>query len=182
VPSAAYQAHLGLVSALHWLDIAFGISLIPATVALVWAVRRGAPLLTTVGALLTLPGFLSAFFVLGGPSPALLTVRYGLDVRGMAQAPAAAENDPTQLWAGLLFILGIVVGLSLLGAPLWRSHAAPAWMAAVLVLGAGTHPFVPGQKAQGVGLLVAAVGFGGATYALLRINSDEFDLPPVPRR
>ena len=179
---AAFQANLRLVSVLRWLDIAFGILLIPATVALIWAARRGAPRLTTAGALLTLPGFLTGFFMLGGGSLALATARHGLDVAAMAEAAAAFENDPSQLVAGLLFLVGIVVGLSLLGGALWRSHAAPRWMGVALILGAATHPFVPGHVAQGVGLLVAAVGFGGATYALLRTSNDEFDLPAVPRR
>jgi hypothetical protein len=33
--------------------------------------------------------------------------------------------------------------------------------------------------AQGIGLLVAAAGFAGASAALLRMRNDEFDLPPV---
>ena len=33
--------------------------------------------------------------------------------------------------------------------------------------------------AQGVGLALAAVGFAGASVALLRMTNDEFDLPPI---
>jgi hypothetical protein len=32
----------------------------------------------------------------------------------------------------------------------------------------------------GIGLLVAGLGFAGATRALLQMSNDEFDLPPVP--
>jgi hypothetical protein len=31
----------------------------------------------------------------------------------------------------------------------------------------------------GIGLLVAGLGFAGATRALLRMTNDEFDLPPL---
>jgi hypothetical protein len=47
------------------------------------------------------------------------------------------------------------------------------------LLGGATHPFIPGNVGQGIGLLVAAVGFAGASVALLRTRDDDFDLPPV---
>ncbi|HET6530972.1 MAG TPA: hypothetical protein VFH03_10235 [Actinoplanes sp.] len=39
--------------------------------------------------------------------------------------------------------------------------------------------FTPGHVAQGIGLLVGAVGFLGVSRALLRMRNDEFDLPPA---
>jgi hypothetical protein len=42
-----------------------------------------------------------------------------------------------------------------------------------------THPFLPGSLAQGIGLLVAAAGFAGASYALLRTPDSGFDLSPA---
>ncbi len=150
-----------------------------AVVALVWVGRRGAPRLATTGALLSLPAFLTAFFVLAGPQPAVLTARYGLHLDAVAMMTQAAENDPTILLVGLLFLVGIVFGLPVLGIALWRSRAASIWFAAALVLGAGTHPFVPGHVGQGIGLLVAALGFAGASVALLRTPNVAFDLPPA---
>ena len=52
-----------------------------------------------------------------------------------------------------------------------------------LLLGGATHPFVPGgHVAVDIGLLVAAVGYAGASLALIRTSNDDFDLPPAPRR
>lgn len=178
---AAYRANLELVEVLRWFDLAFGVLLIPATVALVWVARRGAPRLTTVGALICLPAFLTAFFVLAGPNPALLAAEHGLDVNELAPVVAAVENDPVQLVAGLLFLAGIVIGLPVLGVALWRSRAVPGWLAVAVIIGAGTHPFIPGHVAQGAGLLVAAVGFAGASLALLRTPDEGFDLPAIGR-
>jgi len=42
-----------------------------------------------------------------------------------------------------------------------------------------TRSFLPGHVAQGVGLLVAAVGYAGASLALLRLGNDDFDLAPA---
>ncbi|MFE9311932.1 hypothetical protein ACIQCF_25590 [Streptomyces sp. NPDC088353] len=47
-----------------------------------------------------------------------------------------------------------------------------------LVLGGFIHPFIPGHVASGGGLLVAAVGFTGAGWALPRMNDDDFDRAP----
>ncbi len=176
----AYQAHRTLVINLRWFDAAFIVLLIPAVYAVAWVARRGAPRLTTAGAFVSLLGCLAGFGLLGGvDTPELLTVMNNLDVNAMSKLYDAAQADPIGLIAGGLFITGIVVGLGLLGAALWRSRAVPAWMGIALMVGGITHPFIPHQIGQGVGLLVAAIGFAGATRALLRQSNDDFDLPPL---
>ncbi|GLW99908.1 hypothetical protein [Microtetraspora sp. NBRC 16547] len=177
---AAYAAHEQLVGTLRWFMLPFLVGLIPATFAVAWVARRGAPRLTTAGALLALLGDLAGFpLIRGGDDLAYLTVTRDFDVATMAKIQNALEDDPAQLAAGLLFILGIVIGLLLLGLALWRSGAAPAWMGIVLAAGGFTHPFMPGHVASGIGLVITAVGFTGASIALLRMRNDEFDLPPA---
>jgi hypothetical protein len=176
---AAFAAHRQLLDVLLWLDAAFVLGLIPATVAAAWVARRGAPRLTTVAAAIALPGFLAGIALLGVETPALLTVQHGLDVNTMAKLSDTLENDPLLQVASLLFIVGVVIGLGLLGIAMWRSRAAAAWTGIALAIGGFTHPFLPGHTAQGIGLLVACAGFAGASVALLRMHNDEFDLPPV---
>jgi hypothetical protein len=179
---AAYAGREPLIQTLTWLDAVFLGLLIPATFAVAWVARRGAPRLATAGALLSLGGFLAGVSVLGGvPGPAYLTVTHGLDLEAMAALSDAYDGEPIALAAGLLFITGIVIGLSVLGVALWRSRVAPAWMGMVLVVGGATHPFLPGHLAQGIGLVAAAVGFAGASVALLRMRNDDFDLPAGTR-
>ncbi len=178
---AAFYANTQLLDALKWLDVVFVVGLIPATYAVAWVARRGAPRLTTAGAVIALAGFLAGIALLGGvETPALLTVQHGLDANAMSALNDALTSDPLLGIASLLFIVGIVFGLGLLGAALWRSQYAPAWMGIALLVGGATHPFIPGHIGQGVGLLVAAVGFAGASVALLRMRNDEFDLPAAP--
>ncbi|MEV1168861.1 hypothetical protein [Nonomuraea sp. NPDC049784] len=176
----AYTADQQLASALRWFDAVFVVGLIPATIAVAWVARRGAPRLTTVGAVIALLGELTGFALLrGSDGLAYITMQQGFDVAATAKLADAIENDALQLVASLLFIVGIVIGLALLGIALWRSHVAPAWMGIGLALGAFTHPFVPGHLAQGIGLAAAAIGFAGASLALLRMRNDQFDLPPA---
>ena len=177
----AYAAHQQLVGMLKWFDVVFVVGLIPATFAVAWVARRGAPRLATAGAVISLLGFFAGIALLGGvETPALVTVQHGLDVDAMAALDQALQTEALLGIAGLLFIVGIVFGLGLLGAALWRSRYAPAWMGIALLIGGSTHPFIPSHVGQGIGLLVAAVGFAGASVALLPMRNDEFDLPAAP--
>lgn len=176
---AAVIAHGDRVSLLEWIQIPFVTLLIPATFAVVWVARRGAPRLTTAGALLALTGFCAGLGNLPGTvSLASLTVKEGIDVETAGKLAKAMEENPIFLISGLLFIIGVTFGLLLLGLALWKSRVAPAWMGIALAVGGFTHPFMPSHTVAGVGLLVAAVGFAGASYALLRTSNQEFDLPP----
>ena len=177
---AGVEAHRQLFDVMMWLGLPFLVGLIPAVIAVAWVTRRRTPVLTTVGAVWTLLGCLSVF-PLGVPDDLLayLTVREGLDVATITALDAAWWVLPPVGAAALLFISGIVVGLPLLGLALWRSRVAPRWMAIALIVGGVTHPFLPNHVIAGIGLLIAAAGFAGATVALLRMRNDEFDLPPI---
>jgi hypothetical protein len=165
----AFVANPGLTSALVPLNAVFVAGLIPATIAVVWATNRTAPKLTLAGGIVALLGFCVGFALLGGAQTlAFVTARNGLDAAAIEPLAAAAEASPYSAVGGLLFIAGIVIGLTLLGIALWRSKVAPAWLGIALAIGTVTHPFLPGHVAQGLGLLVAAVGFAGASFALLR--------------
>jgi len=174
-----YAQHKDQLELLEWLQVPFLALLVPAAFAVAWVSRRGAPRLTTAGALVALGGLCAGFGILPGvPHPAHLTVRDGLDVGAVSALSTAVEEHPIVQIGGLLFIVGITIGLLLLGLAMWRSGAAPAWMGWALALGGFTHPFMPGHVAAGIGLMVAAVGFAGASVALLRMRNEDFDLAP----
>jgi len=178
----SFEAHRELLETLKWFDAVFVVTLIPATIAVAWVARRGAPRLTTVGATIALTGFLVGIPLLGGvETPALVTVQHDLDFTAMAALDDALHHEPLLGIASLLFIVGIVFGLGLLGAALWRSGYAPAWVGIAVMVGGATHPFIPHHIGQGVGLFVAAAGFAGVSFALLRMSNDDFDLPAEGR-
>ena len=176
---AAFEAHPELLEPLKWLNAAFVVTLIPATVAAAWVARRGAPRLTTAGAFVALSGFLAGIALLGGvETPELVTVQHHLDPATMSALRDAMEGEPLLGIASLLFIVGVVFGLGLLGGALKRSRAVPAWAGIAVMVGGATHPFIPTSVGQGIGLLVAAAGFVGVSVALLTMSNDQFDLPP----
>jgi hypothetical protein len=174
---ASFEAHRDVLEALKWFDAVFVVTLIPATVALVWVAHRGAPRLTTAGAVIALTGFLVGMPLMGGVmTPALVTVQHDLDFTSMAALDDALHHEPLLGIAALLFIVGIVFGLGLLGGALKRSRAVPAWVGLAVMIGGATHPFIPNHIGQGIGLFVAAAGCIGVSLALLRMTNDEFDL------
>jgi hypothetical protein len=177
---ASFEANRDILEVLKWFDAVFVVTLIPATIAVAWVARRGAPRLTTAGAVLALTGFLVGMPLLGGVmTPALITVQHDLDVTATAAVDDALHHEPLLGIASLLFIVGVVFGLGLLGGALKRSRAVPAWVGIAVMLGGVTHPFIPNHIGQGIGLFVAAAGFAGVSVALLRMTNDEFDLPAV---
>jgi hypothetical protein len=186
----SFEAHRDILETLKWFDAVFVVTLIPATIAVAWVARRGAPRLATAGAIIALSGFLVGISLLGGvETPALVTVQHDLDFTSMAALDDALHHEPLLGIASLLFIVGIVFGLGLLGGALKRSRYVPAWVGIAVMVGGATHPFIPNHFGQGIGLFVAAAGFAGVSVALLRMSNDEFDLPaaafgdaPVPAR
>ena len=174
----SFEAHRGILETLKWFDAVFVVTLIPATIAVAWVARRGAPRLTTAGAVIALTGFLVGMPLFGGVmTPALVTVQHDLDVTSMAALDDAVHHEPLLGIASLLFIVGVVLGLGLLGGALIRSRSVPTWVGLAVMVGGATHPFIPNNIAQGIGLFVAAAGFTGVSVALLRMTNDEFDLP-----
>lgn len=177
---AAFEQHRGVLETTKWLDAVFVVTLVPATVAIAWVARRGAPRLASTGAFIALTGFLFGLTLLGGvETPALVTVQHGLDHGAMSDLDKALTGEPLIGIASLLFIVGVVFGLGLLGAALLRSRAVPGWAGWAVLLGGTTHPFIPNHVGQGLGLWVAAVGCLAVSGTLLRMSNDEFDLPPA---
>ncbi|MFI5709889.1 hypothetical protein [Kribbella sp. NPDC051620] len=178
---AATAADPGRFELMQWLQVPFFL-LIPAMFAAAWVSRRTAPRLATAGGLLAVGGMSAGFFLLDGVvTPTYLVVHDGLDASAVEKLADTVEKQATVQIGGLLFILAVTFGLLLLGIALWRSKVAPAWMGIALAFGGFTHPFMPGHLAAGAGLVIAAIGFAGASYALLRSSNDNFDLPPLKR-
>lgn len=175
---ASFAAHRDILEALKWLDAVFVVLVIPATMAAASVARRGAPRLTAAGAFIALTGLFFGISLLGGVmTPALMTVEHNLDSTSLAALDDALQHEPLLGTASLLFIVGVVLGLGLLGDALKRSRAVPAWAGVAVMVGGATHPFIPNHIGQGIGLFVAAAGFAAVSVALLRMSNDDFDLP-----
>jgi hypothetical protein len=83
----------------------------------------------------------------------------------------------------MLFVFGHLIGTTILGVALWRSHAVPSWAALLLAVSQPIHlasVLLDNRPLDLVGWGGTALGFAVAGWALLRMNNDDFDLPPQP--
>lgn len=152
---AAMRGHSGTGQLAAWLDLVFFAFLIPAVIACGWLTWRSSRRLTLAAMLLTVPGFAIGF---GGNFNsdllANLTASKNFDAVTMQKLADAAQAQPSVGIASLLFILGIVIGLLLLGIALIKSDRVPKAYGLALAAGGFTHPFLgaAGHVAQGIGL------------------------------
>lgn len=171
---AAAARQENVLVAMDWVILLFFAFLIPAVIAVAVVTRRRAPRLTAVALVLTIPGFAVGFGA--GPNDthlALLAHQNHLDTSTMAALDTAMWGVPSAGISSLLFIVGITIGLLLLGIALARSRAVPVWYGVALAFGGFTHPFMPTHLLAGGGLIIAAVGFLGASLGLLRMSNND---------
>jgi hypothetical protein len=176
-------AHPDAAAAYGWLLLPYAAFMLPAIIAVVVVTYRGAPRLAAWGGTLTMVGTAIGFAMLPNDQvTAKLVVSENLDAAAVRAGLEAYHTHLIVQVSVIVWLVALVIGLGILGVALWRSRAVPAWFGIALLVGGPAHPFLPGNVGVGIGLLLAAVGFAGASLALFRMSNDEFDLPPIPAR
>jgi hypothetical protein len=148
---------------------------VPAAFAMARLARRGARKLSAIGITLAVLG--------SGLSGLLVTDLYdlsigrhagtvgGAPISNMEHVPLASLGFITM---GLLTSVGMIIGLVLLAASMWRARLAPVWPA-IAILGGfiaafGAHDLL--RTALGFGAMCVAIAFLGIT--VLRLGNERF--------
>ncbi len=152
--------------------------------------RRGAPRLAAVGGALAFLAWSAGIASIGGVEAAYWFGSRLEDRDTVAALLDAVTGDAVYSSMLLVFVLGHLIGMLVLGIGLWRSRAVPAWVGILF----GLSPFLH-AVAMGLGPAVDAIAYGlllvattGCAVALLRTPDAEWDLPartavgPVPER
>jgi hypothetical protein len=185
-PRSAFLAIVDSPGFNRW-QIWVGLVVLPVTIsgvmAVVWVTRRRLPVLTTVAGLLCVLGYTA---LVAGGSPAnvlaLLVSDGQLDLETGYQLASRADALATPTTAISIFVLGHLLGTLLLGIALWRSRAVPAWIGIALAVSQPVHLVAAMTGNHPLDLFAwgtTAFGFGAAGLVLLRMDDDEFDLPPA---
>ncbi|MEU7748663.1 hypothetical protein [Nonomuraea sp. NPDC049158] len=165
-------AHQDAQSVVLWLAFAATLTLVPGTIAIGLLAVRRAPRLGTAGMVLTVAGFSSLYAVGVSDHVALSTVRVGLDLGSAARLLDDVQGLPAVSAATLLFVLGHILGVVLLGAALWRGGTVPAWAGMALIVSQPLHAVfaavVPNAALDGLAWGLTAVGFAAAAFAFAR--------------
>jgi hypothetical protein len=178
---AGAAAHQDAMRVVVWLGLLVAMTLVPATIAVAWVCRRRTPRLTAVGAFLSLAAFGATAALPNWDLAALATVQHDLDRSVVVALDEALWGQPTVATALLILLPGMVIGGVLLGVALWRSGVAPRWMALALIVSAPLHlaPGIGNNALTAISWVLTAIGYTGASVALLKMDNDAFDLPPV---
>jgi Domain of unknown function (DUF4386) len=167
--SGAYGVH-GLLYV-----IAFTL-MVPGVIGIVHLIRRRGVTLAHLGGALAVLG-LGAF-----PALAATSIVDAIAVDAIARADHVAlidafEDEAVAIVLLLVVLIPALLSLILIGAALWRSGLAPAWVGVLLIVAALLTP-VGAQISTLVAdaLLLAGLGFVGVR--MLRMDDDVWEHPP----
>jgi hypothetical protein len=181
---ASIAANPGAQRIATWFDVlAAGLAIV-SILALGWATRRRAPLLTAIGGMLCAFGMLIQAQLPSVDLFALAGIDKGVDHEALATIIAGVNAHPIETVGILGFLLGHVVGQILLGIAVWRTRIAPWWFGLALIVSGPLQMVGGGSNSVAIastGWFLNAVVFAAATYALLRVPNDELDLAPLAR-
>ena len=169
-------AHQSAQSAAVWLGFIASLTLVPAVLAAAKIARGSSPRLTAAAVALLVPAYLSLAWIASSDAAVLFAVRHGLSL-----ADAADSYDslhPVAIVAGVIFVIGHVLGTVLLGCALWRGNAVPRVVSLAIMVSQPLH-FVAAVILSSHGLdLFAwglnAVGFAVIAAVVLRMSDEEW--------
>jgi hypothetical protein len=166
-----------LTSGLIWL--AGSVVLVFAAFGLIKLFRgsRGVTLGQVSGVLLALGSMVGLGWYALGAIEYEMVNHNGLDRTQLALFLHKADSDATLIPLIVMFAVGIVVGLILLGVASIRTRVIPLW-AGVVVIIAGPLAFFSQGKAGGIiSGVVTLVGLGALGWRALTMSDEEWDAP-----
>jgi len=178
----AVAARPGAQEAVLWLGLVMTLTMVPAVLAAARLARRRRPVLAMLTAGVNLVAYLAGAAVLLAPD--LLT---RVAARG-EHDPAAivpyldAVNAHPAIGVGLvLFVVGHIAGMILLGMALWR--IIPVWASIALIVSQPLHLIayvvLQIQLLDGLAWGLTALGFAACALAVARTPDDDWDLAPT---
>jgi len=135
----------------------------------------------TVGGSLMIAGYGCYFAVLQSSFVVLAMAEHGGDPALFGTVIDASQADPWPLWVFLLFVLGNLVGTTVLAIGLLLGRSVPRWAAIGIGLWPPLHViglvFFGNEIPQVIGAVLQAVGFAGCAITLAR-RAPVAPLPP----
>src|SRR5712691_9816050 len=145
--------------------------------AMAWLANRRSPWLASIGAFITLLGFLPLAVYVGQDSLYYDIARLGSNPQFVDLAQRF-NNDGIMAYYGIAFGLGTVLGPTLIGIALWRSRAIPVWAAICLTFSRLSAPlflFVPYHIAAAIilaGVVLLFISSIPAALAVVKAPSE----------
>jgi hypothetical protein len=175
----AIAAHKGsyLAGGLIWL--AASVLLVFAAFGLIKLFRgpRGVTLGQVSGVLLALGSMVGVGWYAFGVVEYEMVNHNGLDRTQLALFLHKADSTATMIPLIVMFAVGIVLGLILLGVASIRTRAIPVWAGVVLIIGGPLAFFSEGKVSGIISGVVTLVGLGALGWRALSMSDEEWDAP-----
>jgi hypothetical protein len=174
-------AHQDRGTLVVWLGLIATLTLVPGVIWVGRVTARTAPRLTAAALLLLVPAYLSLPFLISSDAGALFGVKHDLPTSVVADMYTGTH--PIMIVAGVVFVLGHVIGTILLGVALLRSGAVPTWAAWITIIAQPLHfiaaVIVGSHSLDLIAWGLNAVGFAMVSVAILRMSDDTWARPPA---
>jgi hypothetical protein len=169
-------AHQGRGSLVVWLGLVATLTLVPAVIWVGRVTARNAPRLTAAAMLLLVPAYLVLPLLISSDAGALFGVKHELPTPVVADM--YTSTHPIMMVAGVVFVLGHVVGTILLGVAMLRSGLVPTWAAWVTIIAQPLHfiaaVIVGSHPLDLVAWGLNALGFAMVSVAVLRMSDENW--------
>ncbi len=174
----------GSMSVLVWLGAFLTPAMIVSMLTLGYVARRGAPVLATLGTVLSF-GAYALWGATGNPDyTAAVLLRSGYAVDDVVILNGHLESTVLSMAVGFFWVLGHILGLVILAVALHRARVLPLWAATVMALSQPIHlvaaVILPSRWLDVIG------GWGMTTVTCVlvaihvwRTRNEDWDLPPV---
>jgi hypothetical protein len=167
-------------SLVAWLGFIGILTLVPGAYAVGRLTRRRAPWLTAIALFLVVPGYLALPWASSSDLFTWSAGTAGLDVASITKAVEVTHGSMNL--AGVVFVIGHVLGTILLGLAMWRSRIVARWAAVAVMVSQPIHfiaaVIIPNHTLDLIGWGLQAVGFAAVGWAILRMSDDEWQ--PLP--
>jgi hypothetical protein len=169
-------AHQATQSAVVWLGFLATLTLVPGVLAVGKVARSSVPRLTAVALALVVPAYLSIGWLVSSDAAVLFSVRHGLSTA--VAADSYVSLHPVVLVAGVVFVVGHVVGTVLLGCALLRVDAVPRPAALAVLVSQPVHfvaaVILGSHLLDLVGWGLNAAGFAAVALVVHRMTDHEW--------
>ncbi|MGP3937453.1 hypothetical protein [Nonomuraea sp. KM88] len=169
---AKIAAHQDVESVVLWLSLLATFTLVPGAIALGLRAARHSRLLGTAALVMSVAGFSGLPAIVAIDQAAVSAAAAGVPADVAARLLEHLLNEPTVAAATMIFVIGHIVGVVLLGIALWRGGILPGWAGCVLSISQPLHlvfaMIVPNQFLDGCAWLLTATGFALAAASAPR--------------
>lgn len=179
-------AHQDLVSMMGWTGIVTGPVLLLGVLAVAYVARRGSPVLATLGAGLSFLAWCMGSATVDLDYLVITLGQNGFDAHSITQLADLLQNTALATVTGIIWLIGHIVGMVLIGIAVVRAGLVSWWVGIALIISQPMHfisaVIIPSRLLDlTLGWGLTTLGCAVVALAVARMTNDQWDLAPQVR-